>query len=74
VRSFRSPNDAIERQNDDRREDSGRRCALRRLLAFIIAFTVVLVVSSGVNILLGMSAWEPYPLILLSLFLSMLGQ
>src|SRR6202034_733347 len=41
--------------------------------SFIIAFTVVLVVYSGLNIGLGKSAWDPYPFILLNLFLSMLA-
>jgi CRP/FNR family transcriptional regulator, cyclic AMP receptor protein len=41
--------------------------------AFIITFLVVLVVYSGVNIFLGQKAWDPYPFILLNLFLSMLA-
>ena len=40
---------------------------------FIITFVVVLVVYSGMNILLGKKAWDPYPFILLNLFLSMLA-
>jgi len=34
---------------------------------------VTLVVYSGINIVLGRSAWDPYPFILLNLFLSMLA-
>jgi CRP/FNR family cyclic AMP-dependent transcriptional regulator len=41
--------------------------------AFIITFLVVLVIYSGVNIFLGQKAWDPYPFILLNLFLSMLA-
>jgi uncharacterized membrane protein len=41
--------------------------------SFIIAFGVVLVVYSGINIGLGKNAWDPYPFILLNLFLSMLA-
>jgi uncharacterized membrane protein len=41
--------------------------------SFIIAFTVVLIVYSSINIGLGKSAWDPYPFILLNLFLSMLA-
>ena len=40
---------------------------------FIITFLVVLVVYSAANIVLGRSAWDPYPFILLNLFLSMLA-
>ena len=40
---------------------------------FIIAFAVVLVVYSSTNVLLRHRAWDPYPFILLNLFLSMLA-
>jgi uncharacterized membrane protein len=40
---------------------------------FIITFGVVLVVYTGANVVLGRSAWDPYPFILLNLFLSMLA-
>jgi CRP/FNR family cyclic AMP-dependent transcriptional regulator len=40
---------------------------------FIILFGVVLVAYSGVNIILKGKAWDPYPFILLNLFLSMLA-
>jgi uncharacterized membrane protein len=40
---------------------------------FIISFGLVLVVYTLTNILLGRSAWDPYPFILLNLFLSMLA-
>lgn len=41
--------------------------------SFIILFSAVLIVYTTVNILLGRSAWDPYPFILLNLFLSMLA-
>ncbi len=40
---------------------------------FIITFGVVLVVYTLANIVLGAKAWDPYPFILLNLFLSMLA-
>ncbi len=40
---------------------------------FIITFLVVLVVYTGVNIFLKQRMWDPYPFILLNLFLSMLA-
>jgi uncharacterized membrane protein len=40
---------------------------------FIILFAVVLVAYAGANIALHGRAWDPYPFILLNLFLSMLA-
>ena len=41
--------------------------------SFIILFGIVLIVYSAINVRLGKSAWDPYPFILLNLFLSMLA-
>jgi uncharacterized membrane protein len=41
--------------------------------SFIIMFAVVLVIYTLINVELGRSAWDPYPFILLNLFLSMLA-
>jgi len=41
--------------------------------SFIISFGVVLIVYSSINVALGSRAWDPYPFILLNLFLSMLA-
>ena len=40
---------------------------------FIILFSIVLVVYSMINVALRQQAWDPYPFILLNLFLSMLA-
>jgi CRP/FNR family cyclic AMP-dependent transcriptional regulator len=40
---------------------------------FIIMFGVAIVVYSAINAVLGKSAWDPYPFILLNLILSMLA-
>jgi uncharacterized membrane protein len=40
---------------------------------FIISFAVVLIAYSSLNIILKGRAWDPYPFILLNLFLSMLA-
>lgn len=40
---------------------------------FIITFGAILVVYTGANIALQQQAWDPYPFILLNLFLSMLA-
>lgn len=41
--------------------------------AFIITFGVFMVTYTAINIALGTRAWDPYPFILLNLFLSMLA-
>jgi uncharacterized membrane protein len=40
---------------------------------FIITFAVLLVVYTTINVVLNTKAWDPYPFILLNLFLSMLA-
>lgn len=73
VRSSRHPNDIIEEEFTfgDRVADSVARFG--GSWSFIITFGVVLIVYTMMNIRLGRSAWDPYPFILLNLFLSMLA-
>ncbi len=73
VRAARNPNDVIEA-----RTTSGERIAdsVARFggsWTFIIIFLAVLVVYTSINVELGRAAWDPYPFILLNLFLSMLA-
>jgi CRP/FNR family transcriptional regulator, cyclic AMP receptor protein len=73
LRSMRNPNDVIEEHytTGERIADSVARFG--GSWSFIITFAVILIVYSGINIALGRSAWDPYPFILLNLFLSMLA-
>ncbi len=73
LRSTRNPNEVIEEELTfgDRVADSVARFG--GSWSFIILFGVVLVVYSAINVSLGKSAWDPYPFILLNLFLSMLA-
>jgi CRP/FNR family cyclic AMP-dependent transcriptional regulator len=73
TRAGRNPNEVIDEQLTlgDRIADSVARFG--GSWSFIMAFAVVLVVYSGVNVALGGHAWDPYPFILLNLFLSMLA-
>jgi CRP/FNR family cyclic AMP-dependent transcriptional regulator len=73
LRASRNPNEVIEEEATlgDHLADSVARFG--GSWSFIIAFGVVLVVYSSINVLLGKSAWDPYPFILLNLFLSMLA-
>jgi uncharacterized membrane protein len=73
VRAARNPNQVI-----DQEETAGERIAdsvasFGGSWTFITAFLMVLVVYSSINIGLGHRAWDPYPFILLNLFLSMLA-
>lgn len=72
-RSSRNPNEIIEEE-----ETVGERIAdgVARFggsWTFIIAFGLVLAVYTYLNVSLGRGAWDPYPFILLNLFLSMLA-
>jgi uncharacterized membrane protein len=73
VRSARNPNELIEEEATfgDRIADSVARFG--GSWTFIIAFGVALIIYTGTNVALGRSAWDPYPFILLNLFLSMLA-
>jgi uncharacterized membrane protein len=73
LRSSRNPNEVIEEEASfgDRLADSVARFG--GSWRFIISFGLVLVVYSSINIYLKNNAWDPYPFILLNLFLSMLA-
>jgi uncharacterized membrane protein len=73
IRASRNANDVIERESTlgERIADSVARFG--GSWTFIILFGVTLVVYSGLNVALGGNAWDPYPFILLNLFLSMLA-
>jgi CRP/FNR family transcriptional regulator, cyclic AMP receptor protein len=73
LRSSRSPNEVIEEKltMGDRIADSVARFG--GSWSFIITFFVFLFVYTILNISLGRAAWDPYPFILLNLFLSMLA-
>ena len=73
LRSNRNPNDMIEEESTfgERIADSVARFG--GSWTFIITFGVILTVYTAVNIWLGSHAWDPYPFILLNLFLSMLA-
>jgi uncharacterized membrane protein len=73
ARVSRNPNEVIEEQSTfgQRLADSVARFG--GSWSFIIIFAIVLVVYSWINTVLKRQAWDPYPFILLNLFLSMLA-
>jgi CRP/FNR family transcriptional regulator, cyclic AMP receptor protein len=73
VRANRNPNQVIEEEATFGQRIADRVAGFGGSWTFIIIFLSVLVIYSTVNISLGRSAWDPYPFILLNLFLSMLA-
>jgi CRP/FNR family cyclic AMP-dependent transcriptional regulator len=73
VRASRNPNEMIESEATfgERLADSVARFG--GSWVFIIVFALAICVYAGLNSTLGRSAWDPYPFILLNLFLSMLA-
>jgi uncharacterized membrane protein len=73
TRSMRNPNEVIEEQSTFGQRIADSVARFGGSWSFIILFGVVLVVYSAINVALQNSAWDPYPFILLNLFLSMLA-
>jgi CRP/FNR family cyclic AMP-dependent transcriptional regulator len=73
LRANRNPNEVIEEEATFGQRIADRVAGFGGSWTFIIIFLTVLVIYSIVNIGLGRSAWDPYPFILLNLFLSMLA-
>ena len=73
VRASRNPNDIIEEDMSFGERIADAVASFGGSWTFIIAFAVAICVYTGMNITLGRSAWDPYPFILLNLFLSMLA-
>ena len=73
LRANRNPNEVIEAETTlgERIADSVARFG--GSWRFIITFGILLTVYTVVNIALDKKAWDPYPFILLNLFLSMLA-
>jgi len=72
-RTGRNPNEVIEEQLTFGQRVADSVARFGGSWAFIITFGVVLIAWVVVNIGLATRAWDPYPFILLNLFLSMLA-
>jgi CRP/FNR family cyclic AMP-dependent transcriptional regulator len=73
IRAQRNSNDVIEEEMTYGERIADIVARFGGSWTFIILFAVVLLVYTAVNILLRGKAWDPYPFILLNLFLSMLA-
>ena len=73
LRANRNPNVLIEEKTTFGEGIADAVAGFGGSWTFIIAFAIAIIVYSGINIFLGRAAWDPYPFILLNLFLSMLA-
>jgi CRP/FNR family cyclic AMP-dependent transcriptional regulator len=73
LRAGRNPNEVIEEEETFGERIADAVASFGGSWTFIITFGVILVSYSSTNIVLGHRAWDPYPFILLNLFLSMLA-
>ena len=73
VRASRNPNQIIEEEETFGERVADSVASFGGSWTFIITFIVVLAAYSATSSLLGRKSWDPYPFILLNLFLSMLA-
>jgi CRP/FNR family transcriptional regulator, cyclic AMP receptor protein len=73
VRAARNPNEVIQEEETLGERVADHVASFGGSWIFISSFAIVLVVYVSVNVALAVRAWDPYPFILLNLFLSMLA-
>ena len=73
IRALRHPNEIIEEQATFAERIADSVAAFGGSWTFIIMFGMALTIYAAINIVLAQRAWDPYPFILLNLFLSMLA-
>jgi uncharacterized membrane protein len=73
VRAARNPNEVIEEKETLGERVADHVASFGGSWTFITAFAIVLAAYTTINVELARRAWDPYPFILLNLFLSMLA-
>jgi uncharacterized membrane protein len=73
VRANRHPNEIIEKESTLGEHIADSVAQFGGSWTFIILFGVVATIYTAINIFLRKTAWDPYPFILLNLFLSLLA-
>ena len=73
VRAMRNANEMIDEESTFGERIADQVARFGGSWRFIITFGIVLTIYTLINIILGGKAWDPYPFILLNLFLSMLA-
>src|SRR6202030_3731975 len=72
VRAARNPNEVIEEEETFGERIADTVASFGGSWTFIITFAIVLFTYATISAGLGQRSWDPYPFILLNLFLSML--
>src|SRR5882757_11019293 len=73
LRAMRNPNDVIEKAATFGERIADHVAGFGGSWTFILTFLAALVIYSSLSLLRGNKSWDPYPFILLNLFLSMLA-
>src|SRR5215470_14367677 len=73
IRANRNPNEMIEEEATFGERVADTVASFGGSWTFIVTFAMVLAVYAFLNVRLGSRSWDPYPFILLNLFLSMLA-
>lgn len=73
LRASRHPNEIIEKESTLGERIADSVAQFGGSWTFIILFAILSTTYTAINVFLGRSAWDPYPFILLNLFLSLLA-
>src|SRR5205823_4454197 len=73
LRAYQNPNEMIEEHITFAERIADAVASFGGSWSFIISFGVLLAVYTIISLAMGRSSWDPYPFILLNLFLSMLA-
>jgi CRP/FNR family transcriptional regulator, cyclic AMP receptor protein len=73
LRAMRNPNEVIEKDATFGERIADRVAGFGGSWTFILTFLVGLTLYAGISLAMGKRSWDPYPFILLNLFLSMLA-
>lgn len=73
LRANRHPNEIIEKESTLGERIADSVAQFGGSWTFIILFAILSTAYTAINVFLGRSAWDPYPFILLNLFLSLLA-
>ena len=73
IRAARNPNDVIQEEETVGEKVADNVASFGGSWTFIFTFGTFMIIYAGINVFLKGRAWDPYPFILLNLFLSMLA-
>ena len=73
VRAYRNPNELIEQEATFGERIADTVAGFGGSWTFILTFLSLLLIYTAISLLFGGKSWDPYPFILLNLFLSMLA-